>query len=147
MRGAAANSGSSETRAFPPFRVWLAAILLALMTIGIYWPATRNDFVNFDDPDYVTDNVHVSGGLSLDNAKWAFCKPEASNWHPITMLSHMVDCQIFGLKPWGHHLTSVVLHGLNAALVFALLRQMTGATLRSLLAAALWAVHPLRVES
>jgi tetratricopeptide (TPR) repeat protein len=115
--------------------------------MAIYWPATRNDFVNFDDPDYVSENLHVTGGLSLANAKWAFCKPEASNWHPLTMLSHALDCQLFGLKPWGHHLTSVLLHALNAGLVFALLCQMTGAAWRSLFAAALFAVHPLRVES
>ena len=140
-------NGMVGTEERPRFPVWLTAILLALMTMAAFWPATRNDFVNFDDPDYVSENVHVTGGLSLANARWAFCKPEASNWHPLTMLSHMVDCQLFGLKPWGHHLTSVLFHALNAVLVFALLRRMTGAAWRSLFAAALFAVHPLRVES
>ena len=78
-----------------------------------------------------------------------FLQPEVSfgYWHPLTLLSHMLDCQLFGLNPWGHHLTSVLLHALNAVLVFMLLQQMTGATWRSLLVAALFAVHPLRVES
>ena len=85
--------------------------------------------------------------IDLGELKWAFLNPVAANWHPLTVLSHMLDCQLFGLKPWGHHLTNVLLHALNAALVFVLLRQMTGATWRSLLVAALFAVHPLRVES
>ena len=123
------------------------AALLVLVTIALYWPATRHDFVNYDDDMYVTDNSHVTRGLTLENAQWAFRTANAANWHPVTWLSHMLDCQLFGLNPWGHHLTSVLLHALNAMLVFALLQQMTGAKWRSLLVAALFAVHPLRVES
>ncbi len=129
------------------FPVWLVAALLVLVTVALYWPAMRCDFVNFDDPGYVTSNLHVQSGLSWEGVKWAFLKPVSCNWHPLTMLSHMVDCQLFGLEPWGHHLTSVLLHALNAALVFALLQQLTGAPVRSLFVAALFAVHPLRVES
>ena len=129
------------------FPTWLAAGLLALGTIVLYWPATRCGFTNFDDPDYVTANLHVQAGLSWTALQWAFTSVVSANWHPVTLLSHMLDCQLFGLKPWGHHLTSVVLHALNAALVFALLRQLTGALWRSLLVAILFAVHPLRVES
>ena len=129
------------------FPVWLLAVLLALMTIALYWPATRHDFINYDDQTYVTENVPVQSGLTLENIKWAFLNPVACNWHPLTVLSHMLDCQLFGLRPWGHHLTNVLLHALNAVLVFALLRQLTGAMWRSLLVAALFAVHPLRVES
>ena len=121
--------------------------LLVLVTIALYWPATSHDFVDYDDNMYVMDNTHVTSGLALGNARWAFGTGYAANWHPVTWLSHMLDCQLFGLKPWGHHLTNVLLHALNAGLVFALLRQMTGATWRSLLVAALFAVHPLRVES
>ncbi len=95
---------------------------------------------------YVTANAHVRG-LTWESVKWAFRTGCAGNWHPVTWLSHMLDCQLFGLKPWGHHLTNVLLHALNAVLVFALLQQMTGATWRSLLVAALFALHPLRVES
>jgi tetratricopeptide (TPR) repeat protein len=123
------------------------AILLMLVTLALYWPATRCDFVTFDDNMYVIDNSHVTSGLTLENAGWAFRSGYAANWHPVTWLSHMLDCQVFGLKPWGHHLTNVLLHVLNAGLVFALLQQMTGARWRSLLVAALFAFHPLRVES
>ena len=133
--------------AWSRFPVWLMAALLALVTMALYWPAMRCDFVNFDDPDYVTANQQVQGGLTWAGVKWAFLNPVSCNWHPLTVLSHIVDCQLFGLKPWGHHLTSVLLHALNAVLVFALLQQMTGATVRSLFVAALFAVHPLRVES
>ena len=129
------------------FPAWLPAVMLALLTTALYWPATHHDFVNYDDDKYVTDNHHVASGLTLENIRWAFRSGYAANWHPLTWLSHMLDCDLFGLNPWGHHLTNVLLHALNAALVFALLRRMTGATWRSLLAAALFAVHPLRVES
>jgi protein O-mannosyl-transferase len=126
---------------------WLMAVLLVLVTITLYWPATSHDFVNYDDDMYVKDNTHVTSGLTLENARWAFRTDYAGNWHPVTWLSHMLDCQIFGLNPWGHHLTGVLLHALNAGLVFMWLRLMTGATWRSLLVAALFALHPLRVES
>jgi hypothetical protein len=89
----------------------------------------------------------VTSGLTLENVRWALRSDYAGNWHPVTWLSHMLDCQMFGLNPWGHHLTSVLLHALNAGLVFVWLRLMTGATWRSLLVAALFALHPLRVES
>jgi Tfp pilus assembly protein PilF len=121
--------------------------VLVLVTIGLYVPATGHSFVSYDDKEYVLDNTHVTSGLSLENARWAFRSGYAANWHPVTWLSHMLDCQLFGLNPWGHHLTNVLLHALNAGLVFALLQQMTGAVWRSLFVAALFAVHPLRVES
>jgi Tfp pilus assembly protein PilF len=138
---------SAPVMARSRFPVWLIAALLALVTIALYWPATRCDFVSYDDNLVVTSNVHVQNGLSLENLKWAFVNPVNSIWHPLTVLSHMLDCQLFGLKPWGHHLTSVLLHALNTVLVFMLLQQLTGATLRSLFVAALFAVHPLHVES
>ena len=130
-----------------PFPVWLMAALLVLLTIALYWPATGHAFVNYDDPNYVTANLHVQGGLNWKGVKWAFLNPVCCNWHPITVWSHMLDCQIFSLKPWGHHLTNVLLHALNALLVFALLQYMTRAPWRSLFVAALFAFHPLRVES
>ena len=131
----------------PRIPAWLLAILLVLVTIVLYWPATGYDFVNCDDPEYVTANPHVQEGLSWASMKWAFFNPVVGNWHPLTMISHMLDCQLFGLNPWGHHLINVLLHALNAALVFALLRQLTDATWRSLLVAALFGLHPLHVES
>ena len=121
--------------------------MLALVTTAIYWPATRCDFVNLDDPVHVTAVAQVQKGLSLEGIRWAFLNPVATNWHPLTVLSHMLDCQIFGLQPWGHHLANVLLHALNAGLVFLLLQQLTKATWRSLWVAAFFAVHPLRVES
>jgi len=129
------------------FSVCLMAGLLVLGTFSLYWPATGYDFVSYDDDVYVTSNAHVQSGLTLKSIKWACSNPVCCNWHPITVWSHMLVCQLSGLNPWGHHLTNVVLHALNAGLVFALLQLMTGATWRSLLVAALFAVHPLRVES
>jgi Flp pilus assembly protein TadD len=140
-------TASVPAKTQPRFPMWLPAVLLALVTIALYWPALRHDFVNYDDDVYVTENLHVQAGLSWENLKWAFCNPVSANWHPLTVLSHMMDCQLFGLKPWGHHLVNVLFHALNAALVFVLLKQLTGATWRSVVVAALFAVHPLRVES
>jgi tetratricopeptide (TPR) repeat protein len=124
----------------------MAAVLL-LGTIAVYWPTTRYDFVSFDDPDYVSSNAHIQNGLTLASIKWACWNPVACNWHPLTVWSHMLDCQLFGLKAWGHHLTNVLLHALNAGLVLGLLQMTTGAAWRSLGVAALFAFHPLRVES
>jgi tetratricopeptide (TPR) repeat protein len=121
--------------------------LLFLLVAGIFLPAVSHDFITYDDPVYVTENAHVKGGLTWANVEWAFHSTEASNWHPLTWLSHMADCQVFGLHPWGHHLTSVLLHATNAVLLFAALRLMTGALWRSLLVAALFGLHPLHVES
>jgi protein O-mannosyl-transferase len=143
----APKRAASPVPAPPCLPVWLLAVVLVLLSLAIYWPATRCDFVNYDDNIYLTDNTHVSNGLSLENARWAFGTDYAANWHPVTWLSHMLDCRMFGFNPWGHHLTNVLLHALNAGLVFALLQQMTGAPWRSLLVAALFALHPLRVES
>ena len=138
-----ANSALNQPRS----PVWVPTALLLLLTFALYWPATRCDFVDFDDQVYVTENLHVQNGLTWEGFKWAFVHPVSGNWHPLTMLSHTLDCQFYGLKPWGHHLTSVLLHALNGVLVFVLLRQMTGAMWRSLFVAALFAIHPLRVES
>ena len=131
----------------PLLPAWLAASLLALATIALYWPALQHGFVNYDDDRYVTANAQVQNGLTLGNLKWAFLNPVADNWHPLTVLSNMLVCQFAGLKPWAHHLANVLLHAANAALVFVLLRRLTAAFWRSLAVAALFAVHPLRVES
>jgi Tfp pilus assembly protein PilF len=131
----------------PRLVAWSLAVLLALITILVYWPATGHGFVNYDDPFYVTSNVHVQSGLTWGNIKWAFERPTVGNWHPLTMLSLMLDCQMYGLKPWGLHLTNILLHGANTALVFLLLRGLTGTAGRSLIVAALFGLHPLHVES
>jgi protein O-mannosyl-transferase len=127
--------------------IWLIATLLALATIGVYWPATGYEFINFDDQEYVTSNAHVQAGLTWQTIPWACFNPVCDNWHPLTVWSHMLVCQVCGLRPWGHHLVNVLLHGLNAGLAFALLQVLTGARWRSLFVAALFALHPLRVES
>lgn len=129
------------------FSVWLLAALLMLATIILYWPATRCGFVSYDDPATVAANPRIDGGLSWEGVKWAFLNPVSCNWLPLTVITHMLDCQLFGLNPWGHHLVNVLFHSINVALVFALLKQLTGATWRSLLVAALFAFHPLHVES
>lgn len=140
------------------FPAWLLAAALALATLALYWPAMECGFLNFDDNEYVTDNAQTQKGLAWENIRWAFSTPVSANWHPLTMWSHMLDCQVFGLQPWGHHLTSVLLHALNTALVFLLLRRLlrrrgeaaappAGALWLSAFAAALFGWHPLHVES
>jgi protein O-mannosyl-transferase len=120
---------------------------LFLVTALLYAGILEHGFLNYDDLIYVTDNVHVTSGLSPENLAWAFGSGYAANWHPVTWLSHMLDVQIFGLDPRGHHLVSLVLHALNACLVFLVLNRMTGALWRSALVAALFALHPMHVES
>jgi tetratricopeptide (TPR) repeat protein len=122
-------------------------LLLALGTLWIYGTAARNDFVNYDDPDYVTSNAQVQAGLTWANIRWAFTTGHASNWHPLTWISHMIDCQLFGQKPGPQHLMSVAFHVGNALLLFLVLRRMTGAHWQSAFVAALFALHPLHVES
>ncbi|MGO8927791.1 MAG: tetratricopeptide repeat protein [Limisphaerales bacterium] len=125
------------------------AAFLVLVTIAIYWPVMRHDFVNYDDPVYVTDNPHVRAGLTWKGLVWAFGRVHGDQtyWHPLTWVSHMVDCQLYGLKPGGHHLTSVLLHAANTVLVFLVFRRMTGAYWRCVTLAALFALHPLQVDS
>ncbi|MFY9659940.1 MAG: tetratricopeptide repeat protein [Terriglobales bacterium] len=123
------------------------AVLLAAATIALYIPVRGYSFVVWDDQDYVTSNLHVRGGLAWSTVKWAFTSTDAANWHPLTWLSHALDYQLFALNPAGHHLDSVLIHALNAALLFLLLIWMTKRLGPSLLVAALLAVHPLNVES
>ena len=105
------------------------------------------DFVTYDDPDYVTANPHVQAGLTFAGAAWAFTTGFAGNWFPLTWLSHMLDCQLFGLDSGWHHFTNVLLHALSAVLLFAALKKMTDARWKSALVALLFAIHPLRAES
>jgi tetratricopeptide (TPR) repeat protein len=122
-------------------------LLLLLLVCLVYLRALAGDFVRYDDQVYVTENVHVQRGLTWENVKWAFCTPTAPYWHPVTWLSHMLDCELFGLKAWGHHLTNLLLHTANTLMVFLVLRRMTGAFWRSLLVAGLFGLHPMHVES
>lgn len=128
-------------------RAWVVCLLLALGTLAIYWPARHYAFVDYDDDDYVFNNTMVMAGLSWQGVIWSVVDQHASNWHPVTWLSHMLDCQLFGLNAGAHHLENVLFHCANAVLLLLLLQTMTGRFWRSALVAALFAWHPLRVES
>jgi protein O-mannosyl-transferase len=120
---------------------------LAAITFLIYAPMLRHGFVNYDDPDYITGNAHVTSGLTWTNIIWAFTSSDAANWHPLTWISHMADCELFGVNAAGHHLTNLLFHTANSLLLFLLLKKLTGAIWRSFFVAALFAWHPLHVES
>ncbi|MCP3978200.1 MAG: tetratricopeptide repeat protein [bacterium] len=120
---------------------------LVLAVVLVYAGTANHEFVHWDDDIYVFDNARVVGGLDADGVGWAFTSTHAANWHPLTWISHMVDVELFGLEPGGHHLVNVALHALNAVLLFAALRMMTGTLWPPALVAALFALHPLRVES
>jgi Tfp pilus assembly protein PilF len=122
-------------------------LVLALVTGGLFLPLINHDFVNFDDPSYVTENVHVQGGLTWRGVAWAFKSSEDSNWHPLTWISLMLDDQFYGLKPWGYHITNILLHMANTLLLFGVLRLMTGTAWRSAIVAGLFGWHPMHVES
>lgn len=129
---------------------WLVVgvcVFLAAITWLAFGQTRAFQFINFDDNEYVFKNAQVARGLTMEGFVWAFTHVYAANWHPLTWLSHMVDCQLYGLNPGGHHLTNVVLHGTTAMLLFLVLRNMTGALWRSAFVAAVFAIHPLRVES
>jgi protein O-mannosyl-transferase len=130
-----------------PLLPGLICLALAVVTAAIYVRAARNDFVNYDDSVYVTENVHVNSGFKWANVQWAFKSGHASNWHPLTWLSHMADCQLFGVRASAIHLVNVGFHVINAVLLFLVLRGMTAATWRGAMVAALFALHPLHVES
>jgi protein O-mannosyl-transferase len=126
----------------------MLALALAVVVIALFLPALRNGFVNYDDPDYITHNVHVLQGLNWENIKWAFGTDNpAANWHPLTWISHMLDVQIFGLNPWGHHLINILMMAADVVLLFLFLVQATQKLWPSAAVAAIFAVHPLNVES
>ena len=120
---------------------------LALATFIAFEPLRRNEFVNYDDDNYVTENPHINGGISRQSFIWAFTTPHYSMWHPLTSLSHMLDCQLFGLNPLWHHFSSLLLHIANTLLLFWVLKSMTGALWPSAFVAAAFGLHPLSVES
>ncbi len=126
---------------------WALGLLLVVATVALYYPVSGHPFVNYDDNVYVTENEQVKSGLNWDTLQWAFTTTEAGNWHPLTWLSHAFDYQLFQADPAGHHNTNLLLHVLNALLLFWVLRQATGFTGRSWMVAALFALHPVNVES
>jgi protein O-mannosyl-transferase len=131
----------------PEKRNLVLALLLVVATLALYNPVIHHPFVNFDDDRYVTDNIHVRAGLHWDTVKWAFTSFDEANWHPLTWLSHALDCEFFGQNPAGHHYINVLLHALNAVLLFWVLWRATGSTAPSWVVAALFALHPINVES
>ncbi len=122
-------------------------LLLAMLTLAAFWPVLHNGFVNYDDPEYVTENPHIQTGLTAANVRWAFTSQHGGNWHPLTSISHMLDVQLFGLRANRHHGINLLLHIINVVLLFLLLERLTGRTWPSASVAALFAVHPLHVES
>ena len=126
--------------------LWICLLLLAA-TLAVYSQVRNYDFVNYDDPQYVGENPHVRAGLTADSLVWALTSFDAANWFPLTWITHMADCQFFGMESGWHHLTNVWLHALNAWLLFVVLKRMTGARWPSALVAFLFALDPLHVES
>src|SRR6266436_6473088 len=122
-------------------------LFLAAISLAVFAQTLRYEFVNFDDDLYVYNAPAIQAGLTIKGIAFAFTSPHARNWHPLTTISHMLDCQLYGLNAGGHHASNVVLHTIAVLLLFRVLRQMTGAVWKSVVVAALFAVHPLHVES
>jgi tetratricopeptide (TPR) repeat protein len=125
----------------------LVCALLGGVTLALFWPVCHHDFIVYDDGQYVSENPYVASGLTWPNIVWAFSHFHSGNWHPLTWISHMVDVQLFGMRPGLQHLTNVFFHSANSVLLFLLLNLMTGAFWRSSIVAALFALHPAHVES
>jgi tetratricopeptide (TPR) repeat protein len=123
------------------------SLLLTAVTFLLYASVGHHQFINFDDDDYIAQNIHVHAGLTWATFSWAFRSTEAANWHPLTWILHASNWQLFGANPAGHLYVNVVLHALSALVLFQLLRRATGFTWRSFMVAALFAVHPMNVES
>jgi len=128
-------------------RDWVLCGLLAALTVAVYWPVRQHDFVCYDESTMILQNPWVLGGFTLRGLAWALTTSWFEYWHPVTWLSHMLDCELFGLNPGWHHLVSLGFHVANTLLLFAVLQRMTGALWRSAMVAALFAIHPLHVES
>ena len=124
----------------------LICLLLCLITLAVYWQTKHHEFV-WDDHDYITENHHIREGLTFQSISWSFTALRAANWHPLTWLSHILDVQLFGTNAGYHHLVNVCLHAINTLLLFLVLRCMTAALWQSAFVAALFALHPLHVES
>jgi len=128
-------------------RFLMICIVLTIAILIAFWQVTQCDFTNYDDPAYITENDHIQNGLTMAGIRWAFTTDYAENWHPLTWLSHMLDVQLFGLRPRWHHLTNLLFHLANTLLLFFVLNRMTNALWKSAFVAALFALHPLHVES
>jgi len=125
----------------------ILSLVLVAVTLVVFWQVRNHEFISFDDNEYVTQNLRVRSGLTLSGTMWAFVAMHSNNWHPLTWLSHMLDCELFGLNAAGHHLTSLLFHIANTLLLFLVFKRMTEAPWKSSFVAALFALHPLHVES
>ena len=141
------HKAEPSLRRSPAKQRLILSLLLVLATLALYNPVTRAPFLNLDDDLYVTENPDVRAGLTWHSVAWAFRTTTNTNWHPITWLSHELDCQVFGLNPAGPHMVNVLLHAASAMLLFLMLANITGMLWRSLMVAALFALHPINVES
>jgi hypothetical protein len=141
--------GKNKNKAKNKDKNWslLICLALALITLAVFCQVHSFEFITLDDPDYVYENPNVQAGITLQTINWAFTTDTASNWHPLTWLSHMLDWQLYGASAGGHHITNLIFHIANALLLFIVLKQMTNALWQSAFAAALFALHPLHVES
>jgi len=128
-------------------QVTTVGLILAVVTVLVYLPVRHFTFLNWDDLSYVSTNDYVRGGITWEGIVWSFTHSHSANWFPLTWMSHMLDCQIYGLNPAGHHLTNVLFHAANTVLLLLLLRKLTSTLWRSAFVAALFALHPLHVES
>jgi len=137
----------SMNKVFNRYRVVLICIFLAVATLVAYWQILHSDFVNLDDPMYVTENQYVNTGFTWENIRWAFSVGKIAYWHPLTWVSHILDCQLYGLRPGLHHLTNLIIHIANTLLLFGVLKRMTGAVWKSAFVAVVFALHPINVDS
>ena len=152
MTGAASKTATGQapeagSRGSPGGGAWMICLFLAAATLAAYWPVRHFDFVNYDDLEGIANHPAISNGLTLEGVAWAFQNRHMANWQPLTSLSHMLDCQLFGLRPGPPHLVNLAFHVANTLLLFLLLRSLTGARWRSAFVAAVFALHPLHVES
>jgi protein O-mannosyl-transferase len=147
----APKGGATAQSSSRAYNQRVGAGIVCILLVGIVWivfgQTLRHEFVNYDDDQYVYENPRITNGLTLEGIQWAFTHPHAANWHPLTTISHMLDCQLYGLEPWGHHLTNVLLHAAAAVFLFLALWQLTGAHWLSAFVAAVFAIHPLRIGS
>jgi tetratricopeptide (TPR) repeat protein len=141
------NAQSGPQPADRPWQTIGICIALAALTWLVFGQTLWHDFINYDDPRYVYENTKITDGLRISGIAWAFTHIHSMNWHPLTTISHMLDCQVYGLRAGWHHFTNVLLHTIAAILLFTALERMTGAFWRSAFVAAVFAIHPLRVES
>lgn len=148
QRSSVAVADRDEEQSIPPRALIIGlALSLVALTLILYLPVRNYPFIGFDDPGYVTENPRVTGGLTWGSIRWALTSGYFANWHPLTWISHMVDVQLFGMNGGAHHVTNLVLHVASTLLLFVVLFKMTGAAGRSAFVAALFAVHPMHVES